>query len=532
MGEDAAAVGPQRRRRWPYALAGLAALCLSSCAFLLTHQPPASPLPAPEREFRGVWVATVDNIDWPSKPGLPAEQQQAEARAILDRCVQLRLNAVVLQVRPQCDALYASDLEPWSAYLTGRQGQPPRPLYDPLRFWVEEAHARGLELHAWFNPYRANHPRHVGELAPESMVRRRPDLALKLGDEGYYWLDPGHPDTRAHTLRVILDVVRRYDVDGVHLDDYFYPYPSYNKGQDFPDSATWQAYLDRGGKLSRQDWRRRNVDLFVEELYRQVKQSKRWVKVGISPFGIWRPNSPPSIETSFDQYDMIFADARLWLERGWLDYCAPQLYWPVAQVPQSYPVLLAWWTRHNLQGRHLWPGLYTSRVGPEGWPAREIANQVMVERALVPGAPGHIHFSARALLDDRSGSDGAALAPVLEQGPYRRRALVPASPWLDHTPPPAPVAAAHARTGEVTVSWKPADGEGPAAYLVYSERGGSWQYEVVPGGQRTWRLPVGTAPGAATPPAATDRVTRVAVAAVDRGGNVGPAALLEVGAGR
>jgi len=505
-----------------------ASLLLSACAAQVTHRPPTADLPELSREFRGVWVATVDNIDWPSEPGLSPSEQRAEARAILDRCEALNLNAVVLQVRPHCDALYPSRLEPWSYYLTGQQGEPPSPLYDPLEFWIDECHARGLELHAWFNPYRANHPKNASSLAAASMVRRRPDLALKLGDDGYYWLDPGHADTRRHSLDVILDVVRRYDVDGVHLDDYFYPYPSYNGGADFPDDATWEAYRSGGGKLTRRAWRRRNVDLFVEELYDRVKREKRHVAVGISPFGIWRPNQPPSIQTSFDQYDMIFADARRWLHEGWVDYHTPQLYWPIAQVPQSFPVLLAWWAQQNPQGRHLWPGLFTSRVDTAGWPAAEVANQIMVTRALVPEGPGTVQFSMRALLDDRRGPDGTSLGEALLKGPYRRRTLPPAFPWLDDEAPEPPAASAHAAGDDVVLSWRPGEAELPFRYVVYWERNLSWDWDILPAGQQSYRIAAPEADpdsGAEAPP---ESVTRVAVAAVDRSGNMGRASLVEL----
>ena len=311
-------------------------------------------VPRAEREFRGVWVATVDNIDWPSRPGLPADSQRVEAVALLDRSVELGLNAVVLQVRPQADALYASDLEPWSYYLTGQQGQPPVPFYDPLQFWVEQAHARGLELHAWFNPYRANHPKHAGPLHETSVARAQPEWILTLGDSGFLWMDPGYDGVRELTLSVILDVVDRYDIDGVHMDDYFYPYPSYNGGQDFPDDETWNAYRAGGGSLSRADWRRANVDRFVEELHARLRQRTRPVKLGISPFGIWRPGHPASIEAGLDQHEMLYADARRWLHEGWVDYYTPQLYWPISQVAQSFPVLLGWWARNNPHDRHLY----------------------------------------------------------------------------------------------------------------------------------------------------------------------------------
>ncbi len=223
------------------------------CALLKPTRPPEhlEMFPAAEREFRAVWVATVANIDWPSVPGLTTEQQQQEAIAILDTVKKLNLNAVIFQVRPQCDAFYSSELEPWSYYLSGQQGVAPNPFYDPLEFWITEAHKRGLELHAWFNPYRAHHPK-GGEVSEYSIVKTRPELVKKL-ENGYYWLDPAKQGTQDHSFAVVMDVVRRYDIDGVHFDDYFYPYPSYNGNKDFPDDDTWNEYKRAGGKLKRKE---------------------------------------------------------------------------------------------------------------------------------------------------------------------------------------------------------------------------------------------------------------------------------------
>src|SRR5579871_770045 len=219
--------------------------------------------PLPNREFRAVWIATVANIDWPSRPGLPVEQQQEELLTILDMAAQLKLNAVILQVRPACDALYDSKLEPWSEYLTGTQGTPPSPYYDPLEFAVTEAHKRGLELHAWFNPYRARHIIAKSPLASGHIGKTHPELVKSYG--GYLWLDPGERAVQDYSLRVILDVVHRYDIDGVHIDDYFYPYrvkDSRKQEVPFPDDASWQRYVTRGGKQNRDEWRRQNVDTF------------------------------------------------------------------------------------------------------------------------------------------------------------------------------------------------------------------------------------------------------------------------------
>jgi uncharacterized lipoprotein YddW (UPF0748 family) len=425
--------------------------------------------PSPPREFRGVWVATVANIDWPSKKGLATEKQQAELRAILDRAVELKLNAIVLQVRPMCDALYSSKLEPWSEYLTGVLGKPPTPFYDPLEFAVREAHARGLELHAWFNPYRARHPSASSPVPENHLVKSRPDLAKPYGK--HHWLNPTHKEVQDHSLAVILDVVRRYDIDGVHMDDYFYPYKekdSDGKIIPFPDDDTWADYQKGGGKLSRDDWRRDAVNRFVERLYREVKAAKPWVKVGISPFGIWRPGHPPGI-AGFDQYAELYADAKLWLNQGWVDYFTPQLYWPIKQEKQSYPKLLGWWANENKKGRHLWPGNIPSRVtGKEkGWPAQEIADQIKATRGQ-KGASGNIHFSVRPLLHNIGG-----IADALKTV-YTEPALVPAVSWSKLKPLESPLI----EGGKAAVLQ--VDPRGPARlFVVRSQTAGKWTTKIL-----------------------------------------------------
>jgi uncharacterized lipoprotein YddW (UPF0748 family) len=381
----------------------------------------ADPAPMPTtREFRGVWVATVANIDWPSRKGLPAEQQQAELKAILDKCVEVKLNAVIFQVRPMADAFYKSDLEPWSEFLTGTGGKDPG--YDPLEFAVREAHARRLELHAWFNPYRAWAPSAHSPVPANHLVKSRPDLAKTYGK--HHWLNPTHKDVQDHSLRVILDVVRRYDVDGIHVDDYFYPYKEKDAAGKiiaFPDDDTWAAYQKSGGTLSRDDWRRAAVSTFIERMYTETKALKPWVKVGISPFGIWRPGHPEGI-TGLDQYAELYADAKLWLNRGWVDYWTPQLYWPIAQEKQSFPKLLAWWVLENTRDRHVWPGLATHRLSP-----KEIVAQIELTRQLVD-PPGHVHFSMKPIMRNKDGIADALKAV------YKEPALVPATPWLKERP--------------------------------------------------------------------------------------------------
>ncbi|MFO0943771.1 MAG: family 10 glycosylhydrolase [Pirellulales bacterium] len=292
--------------------------------------------PALAREYRGVWVATVANIDWPSKPGQSSEKQQAEAIAILDAVAAANMNVVVLQVRTSCDALYASELEPWSYFLTGKQGQAPEPFYDPLAFWVEQAHQRGLELHAWFNPFRAKNSGQSYPDCQQHISQTKPLLVKKYGNDktNYLWLDPGESEAREHSLAVFLDVLRRYDIDGIHIDDYFYPYPV--DDIPFPDDPAWNAYQESDGKLARDDWRRDSMNQFIRQLYQQIKRIKPHVKFGISPFGIWKPGYPSSV-AGFSQHDKLYADARLWLNEGWCDYYSPQLYWAISARQQSYP---------------------------------------------------------------------------------------------------------------------------------------------------------------------------------------------------
>lgn len=384
--------------------------------------------PEINREFRGVWIATVANIDWPTKPGLTTQQQQDELIALLDKCVEMNLNAVVFQVRTSTDALYESKIEPWSSYLTGTQGQAPDPAYDPLEFAIDEAHKRGLELHAWINPLRSSHPSYKGELDPSHVSKSNSDAVPMYGN--MLWMDPGHPDTLKHTLRVVKDIVSRYDVDGMHIDDYFYPYPKKVDGKDlpFPDEATYATYQRKGGKLELNDWRRSNVDRMVEQMHRTIKKTKPWVKFGISPFGIWRPGHPEYV-VGMDQYDTIYADAKKWLEEGWCDYFTPQLYWSIANPDQSFTGLLGWWQGQNPHGRHIWPGLYASRTADGSarqFDGNEIKYQVEWTRILLPeNDPGHVHFSMKGFVENRAG-----MTDTLSKGVYQKKAVPPAMPWM------------------------------------------------------------------------------------------------------
>jgi len=461
------------------------------------------PAPKAQREFRAAWVATVANINWPSKPGLPVEQQKQEAIALLEFLKNHNFNAVIFQVRPQADALYKSEIEPWSYYLTGMQGKAPDPYYDPLEFWVEEAHNRGIELHVWLNPYRAHHPS-GGPLTDSSIVRKKPGLALQLKSNGYWWFDPSKKEVQDHSASVVMDLVKRYDIDGIHFDDYFYPYPDYNKGDDFPDSASWQAYKKDGGKLSRGDWRRDAVNKFVARLHKDIKKEKKHVKFGISPFGIWRPGYPASI-SGFDQYEVLYADARLWLNKGWVDYFAPQLYWPINRMAQSFPVLLGWWESENTKKRHLWPGI---SVGNDTSTrnVNEIMSQIMISRGVLPNSMGVIHWSINQVYKN------PPIAKALLAGPYKNGALVPASDWLDDKAPTAP----HAQTEMLNdttmrVAWTHDDAADVFRWVVYYQHGNVWNYAVLNRIDRSFEVKM---VGGNKQP-----LTKIAVTAVDRTGN-------------
>jgi uncharacterized lipoprotein YddW (UPF0748 family) len=484
------------------ALLGLSALGVAQGA---GGRPVAVQPPPVQREFRAAWVATVANIDWPSKAGMTTEQQQGEIVAILDRAQSMNLNAIVLQVRPATDALYPSQLEPWSEYLTGQQGRAPEPFYDPLEMWVTEAHKRGIELHCWFNPYRSRHPSARSPIASNHISRLRPDLVRQYGT--HLWMDPGERGTQDHSLAVILDVVRRYNIDGVHMDDYFYPYKERGAdGQllDFPDEPSWQRYVGGGGTLSRHDWRRQNVDQFVQRMYTEVKKEKPHVKVGISPFGIYRPGFPAQIQ-GFDQFAELYADARKWFVEGWVDYFTPQLYWRIEQTAQSYPVLLQWWTTQNPKNRHLWPGNFTSRIADgsaTAWPAEEIDYQVRTTRGF-HGATGNVHFSMKALMENRLG-----IADMLSRGVYAQPALVPASPWLQAVAPPTPTLNVSGPANKLTVQWHTGS-VGQWLWVVQYRIGETWTTQILPSNVLSAEIPA----------TASNPVQSIAVSAVDRVGN-------------
>ncbi|RLZ10737.1 glycoside hydrolase family 10 protein [Faecalibacter macacae] len=422
-------------------------------------------LPEINREFRAAWVATVANINWPSKRTLTTDQQKDEAVKILDMLESNNFNAVIFQVRPSGDALYKSNYEPWSYFLTGEIGKSPYPYYDPLEFWVEEAHKRGLELHVWLNPYRAHHSS-GGAVTSQSMVKQAPENVVRLKN-GMYWFDPADKRTQNHVSNVVKDIVSRYDIDGVHFDDYFYPYASYNGGADFPDNTTWNQYVKNGGKLARADWRRDNVNYIIERIYREIKAEKPFVKFGISPFGIWKPGYPVGI-TGSSQYDELYADAKLWLNKGWVDYFSPQLYWPIESKGQPFPKLLEWWKSENTHNRHLWPGLNTVEVKATDR-TTEIVNQVKVSNEILDQHPGVIHWSIAGLTKNPS------MLSSLKNGPYKSKALVPTMNWIKSAKLDKPKVLVTNQPKDVVVNWKESKSNNISQWVLFARYNDNWE---------------------------------------------------------
>jgi len=432
-----------------------------------TATPPGSVKVNHRREFRGAWVATVWNSDWPSKAGLTVAQQQAELVNIITQLQELNFNALILQVRPEGDALYASQLEPWSSWISGTQGKAPEPFYDPLEFAIAECHKRNIELHAWFNPYRAKTSlKGSPNVLPHLAVTNR-EVVYQWGNQ--LWMDPGAKIVQDRAYNVIIDVVRRYDLDGIHLDDYFYPYPI--PGESFPDSKTYAAYKENGGTLSLGDWRRENVNQMVLRLSEGIKATKPNVKFGISPFGIYRPGQPAGI-TGLDAYNVLYADSRKWLEQGWVDYLAPQLYWRTDQPQQSYPVLLKWWTEANTKKRHIYAGNNIGQLDGKAWKDEEIEKQVKITRNLAQELSlGNIFFSMSSINENRQG-----IADKFQNSLYLRPALVPTLSWQNAVPPSPPQGL---QVNNRRLAWLPGDNNPVRSWTLYRQTGDAWTLQRV-----------------------------------------------------
>jgi uncharacterized lipoprotein YddW (UPF0748 family) len=381
---------------------------------------------APSREFRGAWIATIFNLDWPNTRSGSVGKQKQELIAMLDMATALNLNAVVFQIRPEGDALYDSKYEPWSAWLTGEQGKAPEPYWDPLEFVVEEGHARCLEVHAWMNPYRVATNKDTPK-APDHVYNTNRDLVVVY--DKLLVLDPAKKESTDYLLKIVKDVVQRYDIDGIHFDDYFYPYPK--AGVEFPDQHEYDAYKAAGGTLSKADWRRENVDNMVKKVNETIQEEKPWVKFGISPFGIWKSGTPAGI-AGLSSYNTLYSDSRKWLQEGWVDYLAPQLYWNVDAQRQSYTRLMEWWLEQNTQNRHLYGGTNVVKpaVNAAAPSAEEILNRINVTRE--KGSPGNIFYSFKGLMNNKT------MAETLKSKAYPRPALMPLMPWKPSIPPSKP----------------------------------------------------------------------------------------------
>jgi len=416
---------------------------------------------SPKREFRAAWIATVANIDWPSAQGLSSPEQQQQFIRHLDKLKKLGCNAVIVQIRPCCDAYYPSKIEPWSRYLTGEQGTAPEPYYDPLQFMIEETHKRNMEFHAWFNPFRALMDCRKNPNPPKHVTRIHNPWVVNYGGKSY--LDPGIPEARQYVINVIIDVVERYDIDAVHLDDYFYPYRVAK--QTFGDSKTYAKY---GKGMDKENWRRQNVNTFISLLHDSVKSIKPYVKIGVSPFGVWRNSNRDPAEGSDTHagqtsYDDLYADVLLWLKKGWIDYLLPQLYWEHANHAASFTTLLDWWNKHTF-GRQVYYGIGLYHLSEKGsaynvkellWQLRDIRNGILNS--------GYSFYSAASF--DKI---GPAFGDSLIKDCHKHIAIPPAMKWIDSIPPDAPVVKETTAGKNVVLKWTIKNpGKEPIKYLVY-----------------------------------------------------------------
>lgn len=444
--------------------------CLFYGMSCLSLQPLYAQNYPPKREFRGVWVATVANIDWPSSQGLTSEEQQEEFKKLVAFHKQNGMNALIVQVRPNADALYPSPYEPWSRWLTGKEGKAPDPFYDPLEFMIRECRSQQMELHAWFNPFRAVFGGDTTALDSGHIYFQHPEWIRFYGKHGY--LDPGVPQARDFSLAVIMDVVNRYDIDGVHFDDYFYPYKV--DSLVFPDSVSFAA--NKGETENVDDWRRQNINAFIQSVHDSIEAIKPEVKFGVSPFGVWRNQSvdPLGSDSQAGQttYDDLYADVRLWLQNSWIDYVVPQIYFSIGYPPADYEKLLDWWSR-NTYGKQLYIGQAAYKVDnnhDERWKdAGQIPRQIQMNRRNFQ-VDGSVYFSAKSFL-----KNPLKINDLLRTEYYRHPALIPPMSW-NHSPekampaPPRQVKAA--RNGkDVLLQWEGNIHQEVRQYVIYLQPG-------------------------------------------------------------
>lgn len=420
----------------------------------------------PKRELRGAWIATVENIDWPKKPGEPAEVQQQELLTILDSLQHIGINAIFFQIRPAADAFYAKSREPWSKWLNGKQGTAPEPFYDPLAFAITEAHKRGMELHAWINPYRATNNAKYNELSPQHITNIKPEWFFQY--DGMKLFNPGLPEVREYIVKVVLDIMNNYDIDGIHMDDYFYPYQV--KGQVIADGQAFRDY--NNGFTDLKNWRRNNVNLLVKMLSDSIRSYNTHIKFGVSPFGIWanKYQNPDGSNThGGDSYYELYADARKWVKEGWVDYVAPQLYRPLNDRLMAFNVLVDWWA-NNTYNRHLYIGHAPYRIIENKLPgfkeASQLPNQVKYLRNN-PRVQGSIYYNTNSLIQNPLG-----FADSLKGNLYRYPALPPAMLWRDSIAPNPPrEAVAQIENNTIKLTWQAPDqakdNEPAYGYVIY-----------------------------------------------------------------
>ncbi|WP_314591333.1 family 10 glycosylhydrolase [Paenibacillus terrigena] len=421
---------------------------------------------SPKRELRAAWIASVENIDWPKQGVVKPEDQKRDFSALLDELAGMGMNAIIVQIKPTADAFYPSQYGPWSEYLTGVQGKDPG--YDPLAFMIEEAHKRNMEFHAWFNPYRVSMKDNIGNLVENHPARQHPDWIVSYGGKLYY--NPGVPAAKDFVVGSVMEVVRNYDIDAVHMDDYFYPYPV--NGQDFPDADTYKTY--GGAFTNKADWRRDNVNQLVHELSVEIKQEKNYVKFGISPFGVWRniADDPTGSDTTAGQrnYDDLYADTRKWIHEGWIDYITPQIYWNFGFSAAAYEKLVDWWTKETKGTNvHLYIGHADYKINDnnEAWAKPdELPNQLKYNWNF-EGVKGSMHFSASDLLRNPLG-----IKDRLIQDSYKLPSLIPVMPWLDNKAPKKPVLQSVTKgAAGIEVSWKGEQGSDENSYVLYRIEG-------------------------------------------------------------
>ncbi len=385
----------------------------------------------PKNEFRGVWIATVSNIDWPLSKDYNTASQKAEFIRQLDLHKKNGMNAVIVQVRPSADAFYPSPFEPWSQWLTGTQGKAPVPYYDPLQFMIEETHKRGMEFHAWANPYRANFNTRSASIAANHPTRTNPEWFVTYGDKKYF--DPGNKEAQKFVVKVIRDMVKRYNIDAVHMDDYFYPYRI--PGREFPDASSYRKY---GNGMAKDEWRRSNVDSIIVALSKAIKEERSDCRFGISPFGVWRNKSvdPDGSDTKagVTNYDDLYADILLWLKNDWIDYVAPQLYWEIGHPLADYEVLLDWWANRTF-GKHCYIGIGIYRAGSNAaWRDKTQLPRMIEMLRKYPQVQGAIYYSSKIFKNNPNGWNDS-----LQDNYYKHPAIVPPMSWIGDAPPPQPV---------------------------------------------------------------------------------------------